>query len=101
MPKSPAEDQLHKFARHTYGRRINLGLLWGGFSGIIIGTGISLSIGLFYSSATVLIISVIFVSIVLGALLGQVMGSLLIDEVPPGKPPGWRICAYNRCNTDS
>jgi hypothetical protein len=60
---------------------ISLGTAWGGLAGAIIGTGISLAIGLFYSSATGLILGVVLGSSLLGALLGHVMGGLFVDEI--------------------
>ncbi len=49
-------------------------------AGAVIGTGISLSIGLFYSSASALICTVILISSLMGALFGRVMARLLVDD---------------------
>jgi hypothetical protein len=61
--------------------RLSLGMVWGAISGAMIGAGISMTIGLFYSSATTLIFSVIVVSSILGAIFGQIMAGLLEDDV--------------------
>jgi len=56
------------------------GLFWGAVAGAVIGAGISLNLGLFYSSADELVCGVIFTSALLGGLFGYVMAHVLADE---------------------
>jgi len=80
MPKSSADSRPRGFFGQFYHGPMQ-GAIWGGIAGAVIGTGISLTIGLFYSSANLLIFSVIAAFGVLGALFGHVMSELLADDI--------------------
>jgi hypothetical protein len=55
-------------------------MFWGAVAGMVIGTGISLSIGLFYSSALGTIGIVVGIAGIIGAVFGHVMEHLIRDE---------------------
>ena len=80
MPKEYENTLSGESSRHVVGW-LSLGMVWGGIAGALIGAGISMTIGLFYSSANSLIFTVILVSSVLGAIFGQIMAGLLADDV--------------------
>ena len=56
------------------------GIFWGAMAGGVIGTGISLSIGLFYTAQTSMIAAVVFASAVMGGIFGYVVSHLLNEE---------------------
>jgi hypothetical protein len=58
-----------------------LGTAWGVLAGIIIGMGISLTIGLLYSSAVMGVMLVVALCGFLGGLFGHGLASLLADDV--------------------
>jgi hypothetical protein len=59
---------------------MSIGMVWGAVAGVVIGTGISMSIGLFYSAAMTMIGAVILVSALMGAVFGHVMSHLLAEN---------------------
>lgn len=79
MRRSFPYAQLGAPAGVLLGSKPPFGMVWGGIAGAVIGTGISLNVELFYSSATGMICAVILGAALMGSVFGQVMAHLLLD----------------------